>query len=136
MSDKPKKRHLKEQRAELRAKNEQLRLETLAKEGRVVDGHEIPRDAVAADLSQQAPNNSYSPPYYYQDIEFVCVDCGESQVWLAKDRKWYYEVAKGSIYAGPKRCRSCRKRLREIKARHRAQQKAANRAQKKGDDPK
>jgi hypothetical protein len=72
----------------------------------------IPADAVLADPSQQAPNNSWSPPLYYQDVEFTCVDCGIQQVWTAAQQKWWYEVAKGPIYAGAKRCRSCRAALR------------------------
>ncbi len=30
----------------------------------------VPRDAIQADLSQQAPNKSYSSKTYYQDYEF------------------------------------------------------------------
>ena len=123
---------LKEKRASLRAKKERRRLEKLAKEGRLVDGHEIPRDAVAGDRSQQAPNNSYSAVYYYRDIEFTCADCGSEEVWKAKDQKWYYEVVKGPIYAGPKRCRACRKKQREMKANQRKQMDAADRARHEG----
>ena len=72
----------------------------------------IPRDAIPADLSQQAPNGSYSPPFYYRDYEFACVDCGIPQVWTAEQQKWWYEVAKGSIYSGASRCRDCRAALR------------------------
>lgn len=68
----------------------------------------IPKDAIPADLSQQAPNNSYGPPLYYRDYEFICVDCGIPQIWTAEQQKWWYEVAKGSIYSGAKRCRACR----------------------------
>src|SRR3569623_1582203 len=66
-----------------------------------------------ADASQQAPNNSYSGRSFYQDEPFVCADCGKSEVWTAKQQKWWYEVAKGSIYSTAKRCRECRKRRRE-----------------------
>lgn len=134
MSGKQKRQKLIEKRAAVRAENERLRLEKLANEGRLANGCEIPRDAVAADLSQQAPNNSYAPPLYYEDIEFTCVDCGSQQVWLAKDRKWYYEVAKGSIYAGPKRCRPCRKKLRESKAEGRAKEDSTNRTRQQRKD--
>jgi hypothetical protein len=67
-----------------------------------------PRGAILADLSQQAPNNSYGPPLYYRDFEFTCVDCGQPQVWTASQQKWWYEVAKGPIFSIAKRCRSCR----------------------------
>src|SRR5262245_57334809 len=73
----------------------------------------IPSDAIPADLSQQAPNNSYGPPLYYRDYEFTCADCGSRQVWTAEQKKWWYEVAKGSIYSGAKRCRACRAARRE-----------------------
>lgn len=117
----------KKQRAASRGKKEQRRLNKLEKEGRLVDGHEVPVGAVAADRSQQAPNNSYSARYYYRDIEFTCADCGSEEVWKAKDQKWYYEVVKGPIYAGPKRCRACRKKQREMKAGQRKQMDAADR---------
>jgi Probable zinc-ribbon domain len=48
----------------------------------------IPSDAVLADLTQQAPNNSYSPPRFYRDYEYTCVDCGSPQVWTAEEQKW------------------------------------------------
>jgi Probable zinc-ribbon domain len=86
----------------------------------------IPRDAIAADLSQQAPNNSYSRLLYYMDYEFVCADCGSIQVWTAKQQQWWYEVAKGSIHAGAKRCRPCR-------AAHRAARQAQAERSRKPD---
>lgn len=72
-----------------------------------------PRAIIVADASQQAPNNSYSGLSYYQDQPFVCVDCGKADVWTARQQKWWYDVAKGSIYSTAKRCRACRKRRRE-----------------------
>ena len=58
----------------------------------------LPQRAVGANVEQQAPNNSFSPPLYYVDKPFRCVDCGKEEVWTANQQKWYYEVAKGSIY--------------------------------------
>jgi hypothetical protein len=81
-----------------------------AAEAKKRDG--IPQDAILADLSQQAPNNSYGPPLYYRDYEFNCADCGKPQVWTAAQQKWWYEVAKGPIYSGAKRCRACREAVR------------------------
>jgi hypothetical protein len=93
---------------------ERRRLSQLAAEGRLADGVEIPRGAVLADRTQQAPNNSYSPPpLYYLDIEFKCSDCGRDEIWTAEQQKWYYEVAKGSLYATAIRCRECRNRVAE-----------------------
>ncbi|MGP0068407.1 MAG: zinc-ribbon domain containing protein [Isosphaeraceae bacterium] len=69
---------------------------------------DVPAGCIPADLSQQAPNNSYGPPTFYRDYEFSCVDCGSREIWTAEQQKWWYEVAKGSIYSGAKRCRACR----------------------------
>ncbi|MGE3407225.1 MAG: zinc-ribbon domain containing protein [Pirellulales bacterium] len=86
------------------------RLRSLAKEGRVANGVELPAGAIPADLARQAPNNSWGPPLYYVDQPFRCVDCGVEQVWTATQQKWYFEVAKGSIYGRAKRCRACRRK--------------------------
>lgn len=68
-----------------------------------------------ADLSKQVPNNSYGPVVvYYIDKPFNCIDCGKSEVWTAHQQKWYYEVAKGSLYATAIRCRNCRKRRADL----------------------
>lgn len=75
----------------------------------------IPAGAIRADLSEQAENNSYSPPLYYEDVPFVCRDCGSAEVWKAEQQKWYYEIAKGPIYAGAVRCRDCRRKEQERK---------------------
>jgi predicted RNA-binding Zn-ribbon protein involved in translation (DUF1610 family) len=70
---------------------------------------------IPADTSQQAPNNSYSPKLFYEDMPFVCVDCGKDEIWTAKQQKWWYEVAKGNIQSTAVRCRACRNALRETK---------------------
>jgi hypothetical protein len=72
-----------------------------------------PGGRITADLSKQAPNNSYNPPAFYDDSPFVCVDCGKKEIWTAEQQKWWYEVAKGSIYARAIRCRACRRAHRE-----------------------
>jgi hypothetical protein len=74
---------------------------------------DIPSDSIPADLSQQAPNNSYSPRTFYRDYEFSCIDCGSPEIWTAEQQKWWYEVAKGPIYSVARRCRACRAALRE-----------------------
>jgi hypothetical protein len=48
------------QKEKFDAKREKRRLRRLAEEGRLETDVEIPRGAVAADLSQQVPNNSYA----------------------------------------------------------------------------
>ena len=96
------------------AKAEAERHARHAREGRLANGIVIPEGAIAADLTQQAPNNSYSPPLYYVDYPFTCVDCGSQEVWTAEQQKWYYEVAKGPIYPFAIRCRKCRQAERDV----------------------
>jgi hypothetical protein len=103
-------------------KRKERRLKWLAREHRLVDGVEIPPGAVVADHSQQVPWNSYSPPpKYYVDIEFKCRDCGREEIWTAEQQKWYYEVAKGSLFGRPIRCRECRNKIKDQKAIQRQQ---------------
>lgn len=68
---------------------------------------------IQADLSQQAPNNSYDPPLFYVDKPFICCDCGKEEVWTAEDQKWWYEVCKGPIQSVAKRCLECRRQRRD-----------------------
>jgi hypothetical protein len=51
-----------------------------------------PSGRIPADPSKQAPNNSYSPPTYFEDQPFVCVDCGKEEVWTARQQQWWYFV--------------------------------------------
>ncbi|MCA9041034.1 MAG: zinc-ribbon domain-containing protein [Planctomycetaceae bacterium] len=78
-------------------------------------GYTIPAGAILADHNEQAPNNSYSAPLFYEDREFKCRDCGSEEVWTAEQQKWYYEIVKGPIQAFAVRCRECRKKERERK---------------------
>ncbi len=92
---------------------------------RIADGG-LPPGAVAADTSQQVPISSYgSPKKFYFDIPFECKDCGRKEVWTAAQQKWFYEVAKGSLYATAVRCRDCRTRLKAQQERQREQLDAA-----------
>jgi hypothetical protein len=68
-----------------------------------------------------APHNSYGEPDFvirgfYTDRPFACVDCRKAEVWTAAQQKWWYEVAKGDVFATARRCRSCRRRERVRKA--------------------
>jgi hypothetical protein len=70
---------------------------------------------VTVNVSALAPNNSYGVPRfvergYYTDQPFKCAGCGVDQVWTARQQKWWYEVAKGYVYASAKLCRPCRRR--------------------------
>ena len=51
-------------------------------------------------------------PYYYIDKPFICRDCGSSEIWTAKQQKWWYEIAKGYIHSTAVRCKKCRNILR------------------------
>lgn len=68
----------------------------------------MPRGAIAADMTKHAAHNSYGPLFWYEDCNFVCKDCGSSELWTAEAQRWWYEEAKGSIYSRAVRCRACR----------------------------
>lgn len=75
------------------------------------------------DESKLNMGNTYSsPPEYYYDIEFTCVDCGVVQNWTAKQQKWWYEEAGGYFFSTAVRCRECRekekKRIEEARKTH------------------
>ena len=89
----------------------------------------MPEGAIAADTSKQVPNGSYDPPpLWYVDKDFVCVECGTEETWTAAQQKWYYEEAKGTLYATAKRCHDCRMKIREAKALQREQMAASKKA--------
>ena len=91
-------------------KERRLGIDSERKSKRDAKKSAFPEGAVMADLSQQVPNNSYGPPVlFYVDKPFKCIDCGKNEIWTAQQQQWYYEVAKGSLYATAVRCRSCRK---------------------------
>jgi len=65
--------------------------------------------AVLADSSRLAHINTYGfLPEYYIDRPFTCRICGNREIWLASDQKWYYEEAKGHIDAVAVECHECR----------------------------
>ncbi|WKB51000.1 zinc-ribbon domain containing protein [Eleftheria terrae] len=81
----------------------------------------LPAGAVAATPSQLRHNCLCSPlPDFYVDRPFRCRDCGIACVWRAERQKWWYEVAKGSIWSTAVRCAACRERQRERRAQARA----------------
>ena len=93
----------------------------------------LPPGAVAADTSKQVPINTYgSPKTFYVDVDFKCRDCGSKETWTAKDQKWFYEVAKGSLHQTAVRCRDCRNKLKAAKELQRQQMEAADEAKRDG----
>jgi hypothetical protein len=128
MGDRRKKQKFKAKREARLEKQETENREWRIRKGLPVEETGIPRGAVVADQSQQAPNNSYSPPpTYYVDVEFKCRDCGKREVWTAKQQKWYYEVAKGPLFGTAVRCHDCRAKIRKQKELQREQMAEAAR---------
>ena len=65
--------------------------------------------AIPADRKKLSHINTYwELPEYYLDFPFACRRCGKREIWKAKDRKWYYEEAKGHIDAIAVECYACR----------------------------
>jgi hypothetical protein len=83
-------------------------------------------------------NNTCGPlPAHYIDKPFVCRDCGEEQVWTAKQQKWWYEIALGAIDSTAVRCLPCRRRRRTERTRDGANAlgEACDRIRALGDRP-
>lgn len=90
-------------------KRQGLKIDAKRETRREAEHASIPEGAIIADLSKQVPNNSCGAPVlFYVDKPFACIDCGKSEIWWAQQQQWYYEVAKGSLYATAVRCRECR----------------------------
>lgn len=78
-----------------------------------------PSRAIMANVEelQHNPRAAYTlMPLFYVDMPFTCKDCGSSELWTAKQQKWWYEIAKGSIDSIAVRCRTCRKKEKARKA--------------------
>lgn len=70
---------------------------------------EAPVGAIAADRTKLDHINTYGDlPEFYVDYAFACRDCGKAEIWPAARQKWYYEEAKGHIWAVAVRCHGCR----------------------------
>lgn len=105
--------------------SKQRRLEIKAKRRERAEAHKVnvfdvlaklPDGAIKANHTELAHNNTYGRfPEFYVDTPFVCVDCGSREVWTAKQQKWWYEIAKGTINSKAMRCRPCRNKLRDEK---------------------
>ncbi len=91
----------------IKKKREEKRLAKLQKQGRLVKGVEIPERALAANPDTQNHQGGYSAKFYYQDIHYTCVGCGNAEVWTAQQQKRYFEIQKGNIYNRPKWCYKC-----------------------------
>lgn len=49
-------------------------------------------------------------PDYYRDTWFTCKDCGEEELWTAKQQQRWYEEQGGELEAIAVRCRACRRK--------------------------
>ena len=49
-------------------------------------------------------------PDHYRDTWFTCRDCGEEDLWTAKQQQRWYEEQGGEIESIAIRCRACRKK--------------------------
>lgn len=112
MSNKQKKKELQTQRQK-KAKDEAGR--SRAQRAREREEMIATGGIIFADLSKQAPNNSYGPPTEYCDHEFTCCDCDKVETWTAKQQQWWYEVAKGNVNSRATRCHECRAKHRKNK---------------------
>lgn len=78
-----------------------------------------PANSILANVEelQHNPQAVYTlMPLFYVDMPFVCRGCGSLELWTAKQQKWWYEIAKGSIDSVAVRCRRCRKKEQARKA--------------------
>ncbi|BEP58265.1 zinc-ribbon domain-containing protein [Variovorax boronicumulans] len=101
----------KQRRAEIKAHRLERAARAVALQQRQADARLLRAEGmVAADTALLAAhNNTYGPlPTFYVDKAFTCRDCGAQEVWTAKQQKWWYEVALGSIHSTAVRCRACR----------------------------
>jgi hypothetical protein len=109
----------KQRRAELKAKKvaKQAIVESAVKAAkRAVISAALTR-GVAVNRAALAPDNSYSVPDFvergfYIDTPFECQECGKPQIWKATQQRWWYEIAKGSVWTTARLCRPCRQRER------------------------
>jgi predicted RNA-binding Zn-ribbon protein involved in translation (DUF1610 family) len=92
--------------------NSRLRADRIAKliaEKWIKDPTEIPTSAIPVDPHRINLGGSYFRPTHFEDLEFVCRDCGKRQIWKAEDQAWYYETSGAPYYSTAIRCRSCRR---------------------------
>lgn len=105
-----------------RQRREEIRRKRLERAKRIADGLQGGARRPAIGMAGVEPadtallarhNNTVGPlPGFYVDKIFVCRDCGEEQVWTAKQQKWWHEVRLGSIFSNAVRCLPCRRALR------------------------
>ena len=94
-----------------KARREAMRVKQLHPEQRKTHPSAIPSDP-----DKLGHINTYgSLPEYYIDEPFTCRLCGKTEIWKAKDQKWYYEEAGGHIDARAVECHECRKKKKQAR---------------------
>lgn len=125
---------------------ERRRLKRGAREAKVAREEERDRRRRLRDIANThllvnpanlGPNNSYGVPEfvargYYVDMTFNCKSCGIAQVWTETQQKWWYESAKGNVWAVAVLCRPCRRRERARRAEAREVHLSGLSAKRKG----
>jgi len=71
----------------IKRKREEMRIAKLEKEGRIVKGVKIPKDALPANPDNQDHGGGYAAKFYYKDIHYTCSGCGKKEVWTAQQQK-------------------------------------------------
>ncbi|MFV0679853.1 zinc-ribbon domain-containing protein [Ottowia sp.] len=111
----------KARRAEIKARRlerAQRMQERWAPDSDVRFGDALQGEATRAGLSVVAANQAAlrlhnsefdALPAAYVDKAFVCRQCGAQALWTAKQQRWWYEVAGGSVYSTAMECRACRR---------------------------
>lgn len=113
-SNRQKREILADKRSKARPKNEHKRIEGIVEAG-VRKGVIEPLDRSKIKSKSVLPRI----PDYYENKTFTCVDCGSKEVWTAKQQKWWYEQAGGEIETTAIRCRKCRRKERDRRAKAR-----------------
>ncbi|QDT54701.1 hypothetical protein Pan44_27360 [Caulifigura coniformis] len=104
--------------ARRKAKSEDERLRVQAEKNDKARTAIANLEAVLVKREALAPSNSYGEPDfvtrgYYVDQTFQCPRCEVVETWRATQQKWWYEVAKGSVYSSARYCTACRRKRRE-----------------------
>lgn len=108
----------KQKRKEIKAKREKVALKRAVRILKLKRRlhRQVPSDALIADKSKLNMGNTYdSPPEYYVDYRFTCIDCGAESIWTARQQKWWYEEIGAFIHTTAVRCSSCRLKIRNRK---------------------
>ncbi len=116
-SNKQKRQKLKRTRAERKAKSERAEVVAGLENGTI-----IPVDRSKVFSRSVLPKI----PDYYRDTWFTCKDCGQQELWTARQQQRWYEEQGGEIEAIAVRCHACRRKekLRRDTARKKNQRSA------------